>query len=143
MQGKQERNWWGREALWQGGMAVIQTITADKKSWRIWGGHNNHQLHCCHCRRDFSFLPIQIFIYLNIFECPTNGLNDNTQHMLPYWNATTIYNLNSLSEQPSSAHNINIIHHRHHSHHHRFINNHVHHQSHIKCLQCQAACSSA
>jgi hypothetical protein len=31
MQGKRERNWWGGEAHWQGGMAVIQTVTADKK----------------------------------------------------------------------------------------------------------------
>ncbi len=146
MQGKWERNWCGGEALWQlwqGGMVVIQTVTADKKSWRIWGGHNNHQLHCCHCPQGFSFLHIQIFIYLKIFECPTNALDDNTQHMLPSWNTTTSHNFNSLSKQPSSAHNNNIIHHHHHSHRHCFINNHVHHQSHIKCLQWQTACSSA
>jgi hypothetical protein len=33
-----------------------QTITADKKSWRIGGGHNNHQLHR-HCRRFVLFSP--------------------------------------------------------------------------------------
>jgi hypothetical protein len=45
----------------------------------------------------FCFLPIQIIIYSNIFECPRNSLNDNTQHMLHKWNATTCHNFNSTT----------------------------------------------
>ena len=132
MQGKRERNWRRGEALWQGGMAAIRPSQLTKKSWRILGGHNNHQLHCCHCQRDFSFLPIQIFIYLNICECPTNGLNDNiTRHMLPKWKATTSHNLNSLLEHSSSSHIGSIINN----------NDNVHHQSNSEYYKWQKACS--
>jgi hypothetical protein len=134
MQGKRERNWRHGEALWQGGMAAIRPSQLTKKSLRIWGGHNNHQLHSCHYQQDFSFLPIQIFIYLNIFECPTNGFNDNTnitQHMLPKRKATTSHNFNSLSEQSSSSHIGSIINN----------NNNVHHQSNSKYYKWQTACS--
>jgi hypothetical protein len=51
----------------------------------------------------FYFLPIQIMIYSNIFECPCNGLNDNTQHMLPKWNATTSHIFHYSLEQSSSS----------------------------------------
>jgi hypothetical protein len=45
MQGKWERNWRRGEALWQGGMAAIWPSQLTKKSWQIWGWHNNHLLH--------------------------------------------------------------------------------------------------
>jgi hypothetical protein len=46
----------------------------------------------------FCFLPIQIIIHSNIFECPRNGLNDNTQHMLLHnWNTTTCHNYYSTT----------------------------------------------
>jgi hypothetical protein len=67
MQGMRERNWWGGEALWQGGMSAIRPSKLTKKSWRIWEGYNNHRLHCCHCRRFFLFSPssnYHIFKYI-------------------------------------------------------------------------------
>ncbi len=52
----------------------------------------------------FYFLLLQIIIYSNIFERPHIDKNDNTQHMLKKWKATTSHNFNSLSEQPLSSH---------------------------------------
>ena len=90
-----ERNWWGGEALWQGGMD--QTVAADKKIMANLGvtQQSSTALIAGGC---LCFLPIQIIIHSNIFECPRNGLNDKTQHMLLHnWNATTCHNYYSTT----------------------------------------------
>jgi hypothetical protein len=85
-----------------------QTVTADECNHGEFGGDTTI-IDCTIVIASgfFYFLPIQIMIYSNIFECPCNGLNDNTQHMLPKWNATTSHILYYLLEQSSSSHIVN------------------------------------
>ncbi len=67
MQGKWERNWWGGEALWQGGMAVIQTVTADKKIMENLGGTQQSSIALLSLPAEFLFSPysnIHIFEYI-------------------------------------------------------------------------------
>jgi hypothetical protein len=69
-------------------MAAIRPSQLTKKSWRIGGGTTI--INCTVIAGGlFCFLPIQIIIHSNVFECPCNGLNDNTQQMLPKWKGTT------------------------------------------------------
>jgi hypothetical protein len=67
MQGKWERNWWGGEALWQGLMAVIQTVTADKKIMENLGGTQQLSIALLSLLAGFLFSPysnIHIFEYI-------------------------------------------------------------------------------
>jgi hypothetical protein len=81
-----------------------QTVTADEKIMENWGGDTTI-INCTVIAGGlFCFLPIQIIIHSNIFECPRNGLNDNTQKMLPKWKGTTSHIFYSWSEQSLSSH---------------------------------------
>jgi hypothetical protein len=67
MQGKQERNWWGGEALWQGGTAVIQTVTADKKIMETLRGTQQSSIALLSLPAGFLFSPysnIHTFEYI-------------------------------------------------------------------------------
>jgi hypothetical protein len=64
-----------------GGDGRYQINTADKKNrGEFWG--NTTIINCTPVVAGgfFYFLPIQIMIYSNIFECWCNGFNDDTQH---------------------------------------------------------------
>ncbi len=67
MKGKQERNWWGGEALWQGGMAAFQTVTADKKIMENLEGTQQSSIALLSLLEGFLFSPysnIHIFEYI-------------------------------------------------------------------------------
>jgi hypothetical protein len=81
-----------------------QTVTADKKYHGELGGDTTI-INCTVIVGNlFCFRPIQIIIHSNIFECPCNGLNDNTQQMLPKWKGTTGHIFYSWLEQLLSSH---------------------------------------
>jgi hypothetical protein len=67
MKGKQERNWWGGEALWQGGMATFQTFPADKKIMENLRGTQQSSIALLSLPVGFLFSPhsnIHIFEYI-------------------------------------------------------------------------------
>jgi hypothetical protein len=65
MKGKRERNWWGGEALWQGGMAAFQTVTVDKKIMENLGGTQQSSIALLSLPARFLFSP---YSNIHIFE---------------------------------------------------------------------------
>jgi hypothetical protein len=79
------------------------TVTADKKIMENSGGTQQSSTALLSLPAIFSIFSLFKLSYSNIFECPRNGVNNNTRQMLPKWKATTSHIFYILWPKQSSS----------------------------------------